>query len=303
MRVFLPRLTLLYGIALVAAAAIALRVPAQAQSPEAFRWVDFHAANDQNVVAWIERSLAGENWTAIREIGVEYDAALVITTDRKSAQSEPGADTFTVWSAGLTTHEFTPLVKGANLHLLGWMMFSDGRPREMAAFYDNCTACEASTFFTAFRYNMDQHAWVARWMNGDHAAPVWTSNTPAQIALTQVYALLAEANGREFLASWRHFDYGKEKPLDDFVYIYDTDPFNGQDRTQLLTGKQADAMKQRLCHPQDVVQGLMRGQDSTLCTGAASPKARWERKPVTTPPANNHGQSVPAGPKPAGSSQ
>src|ERR1700722_2398326 len=82
MRVFLPRLTLLSGITLVAAVAIALQATAQAQSPEAFRWVDFHAANDQNVVAWIERSLAGENWTAIREIGGEYDAALVITTDR-----------------------------------------------------------------------------------------------------------------------------------------------------------------------------------------------------------------------------
>jgi hypothetical protein len=50
-------------------------------------------------------------------------------------------------------------------------------------------------------------------------------------------------------------------------------------------------MKQRLCHAQDAVPGLSRGQDSILCQPIL--KSRVERKPVTTPPANNHGQSVP----------
>ena len=74
------------------------------QSPDNFRWVDFHAQQDQGVVIWVTRSLEPERWTAIREIGVEYDAALVVTTLRKTPQTPPAFDTFTVWSASLTDH-------------------------------------------------------------------------------------------------------------------------------------------------------------------------------------------------------
>jgi len=299
MRCVFPRL---FFSLLLTATAVPLSTQAQ-QAPENFRWIDFHGAGDQDVVVWINRSLAGENWTAIREIGVEYDAALVITTQRATPRSAPGNDTFTVWTASLTSHEYSPLLKGMNLRLASWMMFAPGRPRELAAFYDNCVDCEASTFFTSFHYDIDKRAWAARWMNGDHAAPVWTGNTPPQIALTQVYSLLSAPDGREFLASWRHFDYGKEKPIDDFVYVYDVDPFTDVDRTQPFTGKQADEIKRRLCHPEDAVLGLMRGQDSPLCQTGTAAKTRWERKPVTTPPANNHGLSVPPGSKPAKASQ
>jgi hypothetical protein len=291
MRVFFPGL-FLFLIAAVAAG----DSPAQAQAPENFRWIDFHAASDQDVVVWVNRALTTEKWTAIREIGVEYDAALVITTDRATPQSAPTADTFAVWSVNLTNHALTPLLKGVNLRLLDWMMFASGQPRELAARYDSCVDCEASTFFTAFHYDIAQHVWAARWMNGDHAAPVWSGNTSAQIALTQVYSVLGEPDGREFLVSWRHFDYGKLKPIDDFVYQYDVDPMTGMDRTQLLKGKQADAMKLRLCNPQDAVSGLGRGQDSPLCQPAAT-RSRPQHAPVTTPPANNQGKSTPPGAK------
>lgn len=266
------------------------------QAPDNFRWIDFHAQSDQDVAIWVNRALIAEKWTAIREIGVEYDAALVITADRSTPQSAPGNDAFTVWNVSLTNHALTPLVKGVNLRLLNWMMFAPGRPRELAALYDNCVECAPSTFFTAFHYDIEHRAWAARWMNGDHAAPVWTTNTPAEIALTQVYSVLAEGDGREFLISWRHFDYGKQKPIDDFVYQYDVDPFTDLDRIQLLKDKQAAAMEQRLCRPQDAVSGLMRGQDSPLCQPITA-KPRPERRPVTTPPAGNRGQSTPPGTK------
>ncbi len=277
---------------LLAADLAALTLQAQ-QSPDNFRWTDFHAPGDQDVVVWVTRALAAEKWTAIREIGVEYDAALAITTLRASPQASPEDDAFTVWSVSLTNHALTPLLKGVNLRLLGWMMFAPGQPRELAVFYDNCVDCQASTFFTAFHYRADEHAWTARWMHGDQGAPVWSTNTPTQIDLTQVYAVLAEDNGREFLSTLRHFDYGKTKPSDDFVYIYDVDPFSGEDRVQVLSAKQADDMKQRLCRAQDAVLGLKRGQDSPLCQSLAGSRA--SRKPVTTPPANGRGQSAPPG--------
>jgi hypothetical protein len=59
------------------------------QAPDNFRWVDFHSQKDQSEVAWVTRSLAVEDWTAIREIAVEYDAALVVTTKRATPESAP----------------------------------------------------------------------------------------------------------------------------------------------------------------------------------------------------------------------
>jgi hypothetical protein len=272
------------------------------QAPESFRWIDFHSAQDQkdkDVVVWVTRSLEPEKWTAIREIGVEYDAALVVTTLRATPQSAVNADTFTVWSVSLTNHLLTPLLKGVNLRLLDWMLFAEGRDRELGALYDDCTECNAATFFTAFHYDGAQHMWAARWMRGGQAVPIWNAKPPDGVALTQVYAGLAEPDGRELVGTWNHFDYGKQKDPEDFVYRYDLDPFSSLERTQLLSGKEAEAMKLRLCAGhgaaagQGLGLGLARGQESPLCQQAAPP--RPERKPVTTPPANNRGQSVPPG--------
>jgi len=291
MRVF-PRLLVLLAAAALCAAAAPLRPQ---QAPDNFRWVDFHSEKEVDTVIWVTHSLATEKWTAIREIGVEYDAALVVTTQRATPQSAANADTFAVWSVSLTSHALTPLVKGANLRLLDWMKFLEGEPRELGALYDDCTDCQATSFFTAFHYDLAQHAWAARWMRGGQAAPVWSAAAPAGVDLGQVYAVLADPNGREFLVTWNHFDYGKLKAAEDYVYLYELDPFSGLERTQLVNAKQADAMRDRLCRAQDAVPGLERGQDSALCQAIVKP--RPERKPVTTPPANNRGQSSPPGHK------
>jgi hypothetical protein len=109
--------------------------------------------------------------------------------------------------------------------------------------------------------------------------------------VTHVYAALAEPDGRQLVGTWNHFDYGKQKPAEDFVFRYDLDSFSGLERTQLLSGKEAEAMKQRLCLTQGGAGGLARGQDSALCEQTAHP--RTERRPTTSPPPNNQGRSVP----------
>jgi hypothetical protein len=255
--------------------------------------MDFHSTKDQDVIVWVTRSLAVENWTAIREIGVQYDAALVVTTNRATPQSPPNADTFTIWSVSLTNHALTRLVTGVNLRWLDWMTFAEGEPQELAALYDNCAGCMPDTYFTAFYYDLRAHTWATRWMRGGQGVPVWSANGPAGVDWTQVYAGLAEPNGREFLCTWSHFDYGKEKPAQDFVFRYDLDPVSGLERTQSLSGKEADAMKQRVCRAGEALPGLARGQDSALCQGLVNQHPA--RKPVTTPPANNHGKSTPPG--------
>jgi hypothetical protein len=261
---------------LLIAAVLAVAAPLPAQQPDPFRWMDFHSAKDQSVIAWVTRSLAAEKWTAIREIGVQYDAALVVTTRRANPQALPGEDTFTVWSMSLTSHGMTPLITGANLRFAGWMRFAEYAPEELAALYDSCAGCAADTYFTAFHYDLSQHAWAARWMRGGQAVPVWSANPPPGVAWTQIYAAMAEPNGREFMATWNHFDYGKQKPPEDFLYRYDLDALSGLEHTQPLSGKVADAMMPRLCSGQGALAGLARGQDSTLCQELMKP--RTERK-------------------------
>lgn len=271
------------------AAMLAVAAPLNGQQ-DPFRWMDFHSPADRDIVVWVQQSLGAEKWTSIREIGVQYDAALVVTTLRPSPQSSTSGDSFTVWSLSLTSHTLTPLIKGVNLRLLDWLLLTEGEPRELGALYEDCNQCSAETFFTAFHYDFKQHMWTARWMRGSLTAPIWSSNLAQNVALTQVYALLNEPNGRQLMGTWSHIDHGKEKP-EESVYRYDLDPINGLERTQLLSGKEAEAMKQRLCAAQVLIPGLERGQDSTLCQQKVKPI--YQRRPVTTPPANNRGQSLP----------
>ncbi len=299
----LRRAIVLLALSISAAVAGQAQAPApvQDQTPaedlgqqNTFHWVDFHAEKDQPVIVWVTRSLDSQKWTAIREIGVLYDAALVVTTLRNAPDASPSTDVFQVWSVSLTKHAATPLLKGANLRWLDWMQFTPGSPREITAVYDDCRECPATTYFTAFHYDIRQHLIVPRWIRGAQGVPVWTSTVPEGVNLTQVYAALPELNGVEMLGSWAHYDYGKQKDPEDYVFRYDIDSLSGLDRTELLSGKDAAAMKQRLCSVQTAPAGMARGQDSALCQQTVHPVA--ERKPVTTPPANNKGRSTPPAP-------
>ncbi len=281
------------GCAFVAVLLAAISPLCFAQAPDSFRWINFHTSDDQDVVVWVTRALDGQKWSSIREIGVEYDAALVITSFRASAQASPNHDTFSIWSVSLANRTLTHIADGVNLRLTDWLLLDVGQGRELGALYDDCTDCQATTYFTALHYDLRQHTFAGRWMTGGNAVPVWSMNTPMRVTQTQVYAVMADDSGRETLGTWSHLDYGKDKPAEDAVYRYDIDPQSDIERSLLLNGKEAASMKDRLCHAQDAVPGLNRGQDSSLCQ--VSVKPRYVRKPVTTPPANNHGQSVPPG--------
>lgn len=272
-------------------AALAISAPLRAQT-ENFRWVDFHSQKDQNIVVWVTRSLAVDDWTAIREIGVQYDAALVVTTDRGGPQAVPNADTFSIWSVSLTSHVVAALVRGVNLRWVDWMRFQSNGDEELGVLYDNCRECDANTYFTAFYYDVTRHQWSARWLRNGQGAVVWSSNTPSGMTWTQVYAAYAEPDGHEILGTWNHFDYGREKPADDFIYSYDVDAFSHLDRAQMLTGAAAEAMKMHVCDARDAVPGLARGQDAAICEPYV--KKLNDQRGATTP-ANTMGRSTPGG--------
>lgn len=279
------------------AAALFLTVPLSAQQTSGtFRWINFHAPDDQNIVAWVTRSLQVEKWTAIREIGVVYDAALVVTTNRATPQSPPSDDTFTIWNASLTSHSVVPLLTGVNLRWFDWEHFANGAPPELTVLYDNCNNCSASTFFTSFYFDAPRHMWTARWIRGGQGALAWSAMAPSGSGInwTQVYAVMTGAEGRAELCTWNHFDFGKQREPSDTIFCYDVNPFSGLDRTQEVMGREAERdMELRLCRGQDAVQGLERGQDSVLCQELLVTQP--QRRPVTTPPANNQGRSVPPG--------
>jgi hypothetical protein len=264
-----------------------------AQAPDAFRWVDFHSQSDQDVVNWVRRALEQQKWTAIREIGVEYDQALVITTNRNSAQAAPSRDSFSIWSVSLANRSVTHIVDGTNLRIADWLLLDVTSPRELAVLYDDCADCDATTYFTTLHYDLRQHAWAARWLQGGgKTIAVWSAKAPLGVTQTQVFAVMADSNGHEVLGTWRRLDYGSQRPSEDLVFRHDVDSRTGIETNMQLLGRDAASMKERLCHG-DVVPGLSRGQNSALCVPASTDKPKYERKPVTTPPKNNQGQSRP----------
>ena len=294
--------------------ALALGLLALAATPllaqvqmEAFHWVDFHDPKDAPFVTWVTTTMTAEKWTAIREIGVQWDAALVVTSERKTPQSTPPTDVYTVWSVSLSKHEAQPLLHGVNPRVLNWTTFGGPYQQspELALIYDDCYGCDATTTsFTTLFYNFAAHGFRSRWMRGDQAAALGSTGTVDGVVRNQVYGLLTEPNGREVLATWNHFDYGKAKPAEDFVFEYSVEPSSGLEQTQALSGKHAEEMMDRLCKadPAQIdptLAELARGQDSALCRELvqAKTKAKPVRKPTTSPPANNHGQSSPPGAK------
>ena len=293
----------------------------QAQTPmEAFHWIDFHDPKDAPTVTWVNQEMKAEKWSAIREIGVLWDSAVVITTLRESPQAMPASDVTTVWSVSLAKHEVQPLLHGVKLRILDTTSFGGAMMPEVAIVYDDCSGCDATTSFTTIHYSNPDHAWRARWMRGNQAAALWNTGSVEGVVRTQAYALITAPGGRDVLGTWTRFDYGKVKPAEDFLFEYSVDLSTGLDQTQGLSAKHAEEMMAKICHPAspggdtpvETAQGeLTRGQDSSLCQElpAAKTKARVGRRPTTTPPANNRGQSSPppargqvkpAAPKPAG---
>ena len=304
---FRRHLSLIGAIATAWAVLGALHAFAQ-PATEAFHWVNFHDPKDAAIVQWVNHDLTAEKWTAIREIGVAWDSALVITTQRPTPQSTPSTDTYTFWAVALSKHSVQPLLHAANPRILNWTTFGGASSPipELGLMYDDCYGCNApTTFFTTLYYNVPEHAWRARWTRGDQAAVLSGGGNVDGVTRTQIYGLLTEPPGRDVLATWSHYDYGKAKPPQDYVFEYSVDPATGLEQTQGLSGDHAEAMERRLCKADPgqidpALAELAAGQDSELCRGVApaSGKARPTRRPTTTPPANNKGQSSPPGHKP-----
>jgi len=170
--------------------------------------------------------------------------------------------------------------------------FADDVPDELTVLYDNCHTLRGQHIFTSLHYDLAHHQWVARWIRGGQGVLVWNAVPPSApgVTWTQVYALMSGAENHAYLSTWNHFDYGKVRQPSDTIFRYDVDPHDRPRAHRGADPRKCRGQKLRLCRGQDAVQGMERGQDSPLCQQLLN--AQPQRKPVTTPPANNRGQST-----------
>src|ERR1700748_2783945 len=205
----------------------------RAQSIENFRWLDLRQASDVQTI--VVRALMNEPYTALREIGyigvppkegtppaqaaptasgasrnaaklpVPRDAhLLVITAERTNPSALPDEDILSVYDVNQRQITATLLLRGPGLRLLGWLrMWREGSP-ELVATYDDCVACQRTTFFTTFHIDLKTQQWQVRWPRSTAGAPIFSEGQEANGG-QQVYALLDDEAGRVVLGTWAHF--------------------------------------------------------------------------------------------------
>jgi hypothetical protein len=246
-----------------------LATHAHAQVIDGFGWVDLKA--DTTTVAKVTTFLANKPYSALREIGVVGQQALVITTLRKDPIAEPGDDTFTAYSVSLKDGSVEDLLDGANLKYLDWQKFYDYDTPELLATHNDCSQCKATTFLTAFYIDRKTRRWGARWRREVAGAPLYSPDP----SVDHVYALFINVDQRVVLDTWASYPEQKKSSRGgEFLFEYRIDPMSDQGTSRPLTGRDVLPVKQRLCKGEDVVFGIAGGQDSASCRALTSPLTR-----------------------------
>ncbi len=241
----------------------------QAQVIDGFSWVDLKA--DTQTVSKVTTFLSSKPYTAIREIGVVGQQALVITSLRKDPTANPLNDSFTAYGVSLHDGAVEELLDGTNLRYVDWQKFYDYDTPELVATYDDCAQCKATTFLTAFYIDRRTRRWGARWRREIAGAPLYSTD-PAK---SYVYALFMNVDQRVVLDTWASYPEQnktgsrgtalKSSRGGEYLFEYRIDIPSDQGTSRPLTGRDELPVKQRLCAGQNVVFGIAGGQDSEAC--------------------------------------
>ncbi len=244
-------------------------MPSAAQVIEGFAWVDLKA--DTQTVAKVATFLAAKPYTAIREIGVVGQQALVITTLRKDPIAQPGNDTFTAYGVSLKDGSVEELLDGVNLRYIDWQKFYDYDTPELLATYDDCAQCKATTFLTAFYIDRKTKRWGARWRREVAGAPLYSADSTSD----HVYGLFMNVDQRVVLDTWAVFPEQKKSSRGgEYLFEYHIDAMSDQGTSRPVTGRDAMPLKERLCKGENVVFGVAGGQDSAACRELRAPAGR-----------------------------
>lgn len=276
---------------------------AGAQAVDGFHWVD--QPDQTTTTATVTKALGEKKFSALREIGIVGDSALVLTTLRASPTGLPDEDLFTVYAISIKDGEIEELLSGYRLRFRDWLRMSrEGQP-ELVATYDDCVQCQSTSFFTTFYIDGKTKRWKVRWPRNVSGAPLFAGGATSVGNADHVYALMMRDDGRVTLATWSHFERtnaGGEAQREDYLFEYMVDPLSGQGQSNPLSGRDAAEMKQKLCRPAEVLLGMAGGQDSLSCQQALTPAKRPGKKsggtsrhrtPRYIPPSKMVGRSVP----------
>jgi len=232
----------------------------RAQVIDGFSWVDLKA--DAPTVSKVTTFLKDKPYNAIREIGVDGQQALVITTLRKDPTANPLDDRFTAYGVSLRDGSVEELLDGTNLKYIDWQKFYDYDTPELLATYDDCSQCKATTFLTAFYIDRKTKRWGARWRREIAGAPLYS----ADASKTYVHALFMNVDQRVVLDTWASYPEQKKSSRGgEFLFEYRIDIASDQGTSRPLTGRDVLPVKQRLCAGQNIVFGIAGGQNSAAC--------------------------------------
>ncbi len=281
----------------------AVLVPAsmvRAQMPEGFRWIDLES--DKATVAAVRYALKGVAFTAIREVGVEGDFALVMTVSRETAAPLADSDYWSIYNVALASGKTQLLLNGYRVQLRQWIGIG---PSELAITYDGCNDCEGLYIFTTLHFE-PRSGWRARWHiyhgpnntpgarvdcgeptgGEEHSDPVFAvlgrglSFTVGSWCRTTL-TLFEPVEGRGMLPSVDPRTGKNKYKVEDDVERYSIDPATGEDFVEKLTGAPALEWKREICTAPLIATEPRFGRDSSLCRNlaksAAHPPADHQR--------------------------
>lgn len=249
------------------------------QSPDGFRWVSLK--DHPPIVANVEEALKSEDYTAIREIGVLGDFALVMTSRRDLEQTTPVGDQWSVYNVSTKDSKIASLIFGYNLEIKEWISFQPEAGADLGVVYLSCWECEPASLFTALHYDK-QNGWRARWPNKENSEQPGIVLGVTDVGdpytnedVDQVFAVTASHNDGARVGTWyRSRELGSGKITDTVSRFFVNAA--GQDKTEILTGADAAVMKLRMCKATDALSGLFGGQDSKACKRVLKPKNQSE---------------------------
>ena len=155
------------------------------QLPKDFHWVDLKREAD--TVSRVSRALAADRFSAIREIGLLGDYALVFTTLRQPDAPTPDSDSWKVYNVTIGGGAIKMLLSGYEVRIMAWMPFLLHDRADLGITYTDCVGCEPTIIFTALHYDQG-HGWRARWPNAGIARhsrnPIWHRPTGAFPTMT-----------------------------------------------------------------------------------------------------------------------
>lgn len=250
-------------------ALILFSVTAQSQVPDGFHWVDFR--KEVSTVSNVEKALKAENYTAIREIGVRGDFALVMTVQREATQPTPLGDSWAVYNISTTDWSVHKLISGYNLEIKDWISFQSKDEQDLGVVYMDCWECEPASVFTALHYDA-RTGWRARWVNEkDPVRPgiaflitdVGDPYTDEDV--DQIFAVVTPRGGAAAVGTWYHSRDLSSGKITESASRFDVDPRTGEDKSIVLTGPAALKWELQLCKAAVSPYGLSQGQSSRAC--------------------------------------